>query len=154
MIAHAHQILFFIKYIRVFHPAGQPLAVQISSRLICASPLKCLEHFRTALAGRAAINLRDEIYKEKYPKERRPAYLPLILNDKLPVQYRIWSASRLWHPRQYAPCIALICPSMNKCVALIPASMQPLAANTKKSSLIFSLINLKFKAINGGNRRA
>jgi len=27
--------------------------------------------------------------KEKYPKERRPDYLPLILNDKLTVQYRI-----------------------------------------------------------------
>jgi len=59
-----------MKYIRVFHPAGQPLAVQIGSRPSCASPLKYLEHFRTALAGRTAINLRDEIYKEKVSKRK------------------------------------------------------------------------------------
>jgi len=60
-------VTFFMKYIRVFHPAGQPMAVQIGSRPICASPLKCLEHFRTALAGRVAINLKDEVYKERRP---------------------------------------------------------------------------------------
>jgi len=53
-----------MKYIRVFHPAGQPEAVQTGSRPVCASPLECQEHSRTALAGRTAINLRDEINKE------------------------------------------------------------------------------------------
>jgi len=63
-----------MKYNRVFHPASQPLAVQIGSRPICASPLKCLEHFRTALAGRAAINLREEIYKDKVPQRKATRY--------------------------------------------------------------------------------
>jgi len=63
-----------MKYIRVFYPRGQPLAVQIGARPICASPLKCLEHFRTALTGRAAINIRDEIYKDKVSQRKATRY--------------------------------------------------------------------------------
>jgi len=40
------------------------------------------------------------------------------------------------------------------CLTLISASMQSPAENTKKSSLILSLVNLKFKVTNGGFSRA
>ncbi len=54
-------LLFLRKYIRVFYPTGQPAVAQIGSRPICASPLECQEHSRTALAGRVAINPMDGI---------------------------------------------------------------------------------------------
>jgi len=69
-----------MKHIRVFHPAGQPLAVQIASSPMCASPLKCLAHFKTASAGRAALNLREEIYKENVTKRKATLCLVADLN--------------------------------------------------------------------------
>jgi len=56
-------ITFFIKYIRVFHPAGDCDAVQVGFCPTCASPLESHENSRAALPGRTAINLTDEINK-------------------------------------------------------------------------------------------
>ncbi len=78
-----------MKYILVFHPTGQSSTVQIGSRPICASPLEYLEYSRTALAGRVAINLRTRFTKKSNQKKGDPKVYRLILNNKLPIQYRI-----------------------------------------------------------------